>query len=313
LLKARRPMSPRLLSVALAAALLAAPVRAFEATHVYALSGLNGALPSSWADLSYDAGRGELWVANPGDQTVRVFDADGMERFVFGDAPELGRVFSVAALDGGDLVVVSKLGGAVVLLRCNFRGEVKGAFELRGAPAEFMADFTPVKVRTAGGRLYLVDPGAMRVVIADQDGTVVATRDFAGTVETDGGEVEGMTGFGVAADGTMLFTVATAFTAVIVPPSGTPRAFGSKGSSPGRFNIVGGIARDEEGRVFVADTLRSVVMAFGRNLEFLGEFGYRGESAGSLVGPKDLVAAKGMVFVAQNASRGVSAFRVRSP
>ena len=52
-------------------------------------------------------------------------------------------------------------------------------------------------------------------------------------------------------------------------------SFGTRGSGPGKFNIVAGIAADESGHLFVTDTLRAVVIAFDKELKFVGEFSRR--------------------------------------
>jgi hypothetical protein len=119
-----------------------------------------------------------------------------------------------------------------------------------------------------------------------------------------------MRGFSVDRDGNMLFTVASVFSAYVMSPEGKVRAFGQKGSTPGKFNIVSGIAADEEGRLFLTDSLRAVVMVFDPSFQFLGEFGYRGPDPENLVSPFNLAVGNGRVYVTQ--SRGaVKAFAVR--
>ena len=71
------------------------------------------------------------------------------------------------------------------------------------------------------------------------------------------------------------------------------------------------MAADERGSIFVADTLRCVVMIFDRELRFLKEFGYRGLEPGSLIAPMELAAdGNGRVYVSQSANRGVSVYRL---
>ena len=92
--------------------------------------------------------------------------------------------------------------------------------------------------------------------------------------------------------------------------SGKVRAFGTRGSSPGKFNVVSGIAADDNGNIYVADTLRCVVMIFDREFNFRTEFGYRGLEPGNLIAPMELTVDSDRVYVAQTRSRGVSVFRV---
>ena len=100
-----------------------------------------------------------------------------------------------------------------------------------------------------------------------------------------------------------------AFTAGVVSPSGALRLFGTRGSSPGKFNIAGSIVADERGWIFVLDRLRSVVIVFDPKLKFVLEFGYRGDGPTNLIAPFDLAVGNGRIFVSQARDRGVKVFQ----
>jgi hypothetical protein len=93
-------------------------------------------------------------------------------------------------------------------------------------------------------------------------------------------------------------------------PAGEIRGFGQKGSAPGKFNIVGGITRDDAGNFYVADLLKSAILVFDPELRFVKEFGYRGSAPGSLAAPEEIVAAGEKLFVSNRGRKGVSVFRV---
>jgi hypothetical protein len=121
-----------------------------------------------------------------------------------------------------------------------------------------------------------------------------------------------MDGFGVDANGNLLFTMSTMFAAGVVTVSGELRLFGVRGSTPGKFNNVGGIDADEDGNVYVTDRLRSVVSVWSPDLKHLGDFGYRGYGPSNLITPYGISVGKGgRVFVAQAGKRGVKVFRVK--
>lgn len=301
------------LAAALALGVLAAaPARAAELSYLYTLADANGPLPLSWVRLARDPQAHETFVLDPSAGVVHVFNRSGMETFSFGDDEALGSVTDVAVLDGGDLALLTFLGGRRTLLRCNFRGEPLGRIEVHGAPAQD-AKLVPDRIRAAGGLLYLASSQEMRVLAVQPDGTWVRSYDAsavgAGKKKADAG----FTGFGVDASGDVLFTVAPLFSAFVLSPEGKLRAFGVRGSAPGKFNVVGGIAADDAGNLYVTDVLRSVVMVFDPAFAFQGEFGYRGAGPENLVAPRDLVVDDGQVFVTQSAARGVSVFRVEAP
>ena len=88
--------------------------------------------------------------------------------------------------------------------------------------------------------------------------------------------------------------------------------FGRSGSGPGKFGVISGIAAGEQGRIYVADRLRSVVMIFDQKFTFQGEFGYRGDRQSDMLVPDDLVIDHNgqRVFVSQAANKGVGVYRV---
>jgi hypothetical protein len=120
----------------------------------------------------------------------------------------------------------------------------------------------------------------------------------------------GLRGFNVDREGNILFTIQPLFSAFTMSPEGEIRAFGTKGSAPGKFNIVGGIARDDAGNYYVADILKSAVLLFDKDLQWRKEFGYRSGRPSGLVAPEDMVAVGDRLFVSQRARAGVSVFRI---
>ncbi|BDG09256.1 NHL repeat-containing protein [Anaeromyxobacter paludicola] len=314
-----------LTSALLAAALAAPPLppapydpgKAAKGTFLYDLSDSDGPVPSSWASLVWDPAHRELYVVDRTDGSVGVFDENGMELYRFGQDAELGNVLAVAPLPTGELLVLASEKGKQVLTRCNFRGEPRARVELTQVPDDFAKDFSPDVLVSRGRRIFLAQRGTMKVLVADLQGRVEETHDFFHELEKELGKIgkgvragnPAMQAFNVDEAGDYLFTVAPLFTVFVVSPSGKVTSFGDRGSSPGKFNVVGGITRDAQGRFLVGDVLRSVVMVFTPELEFRGEFGGRGWGPGQLVAPLDLAVAGDRVFVSQSARRGVSVFQ----
>lgn len=296
-----------------AAAPASAPELKISAAYLYDLSSAAGVIPSDWVTLAYDWSGRELLAVDSGDGIVRIFNDAGMETFSFGDDTELGHAVSVAALENGELVVLSHADGRASLVRCSFRGRPLGRIEPRGVPAEFARGFAPRIVAAARDRLFLADKSALKVLVTDLQGATVATYDLTALLDLDETTAEAtMGGFGVGPRGELVFTIPSLFAAYVIGPSGELRSFGSKGSVPGKFNVAGGIAVDERGFIYVTDTLRAVVIAFDPQLRFVAEFGGRGLEPGRLVAPLEVAAANGRVYVSQNRKRGVSVFGVRT-
>lgn len=308
----------RFTSVLAVALLAAAPGRArgLVGTFLYSLSDSNGPVASSWASLSYDPEHKELYVVDVSDGTVGVFNDVGMEVYRFGDDEEIGNILAIQALENGELLALANRNGHASLVRCDFRGQLLGRIELHGVPPEFAKAFTPGSMVYRGGKIYLGDLGTLKIVVADVTGACLEAHDFFRELGIDKersarGGTPDMRAFYVDAEGNILFTVSALFRAYVVSPGGKFRVFGERGSAPGKFNIVGGIARDERGNFLVTDILRSVVMVFDPELQFRGEFAERGWDRDTLIAPLQLaIAPDGKIFISQSARRGVSVFQL---
>jgi hypothetical protein len=278
----------------------------FEVEFLYRLATSFGELPLTDVRLSWDAEHRELYVTGAGP--VRVFNTSGMQVYAFGNSPELGTVRTIASAGDGVLVAFAYYAGRLALVRCDFRGEFLDEIVPRNVPQPF-ASMRPTLMRYHDGKIYLVDQGAMRIVVLDLAGEYVASYDVAEKL----GEAEhraelGIRGFSVDGDGNILFTIQPLFSAYTMSPDGRIRPFGQRGSAPGKFNVVSGIARDDAGYYYVADVLKSAIIVFDPGFAFVKEFGYRGPKG--LAAPEDVVAADGRVFVGNRGKKGVSVFRV---
>ena len=299
------------MAVGVAVALVVPRVAAgFDSTFLYALSDTTGRVPYAWASINWDAQSAELYVVSAG--LVDVFSENGMAIYGFANDTGYGPPQAIAAAPSGDLYAIATREGKSTVVRCNYRCEPLAKVELSGLPDDFAIEFQPDAIAISAGKLYVADKGRAKVAIASLDGTVGTTRDFPQEMALDARHREDamMRAFAVDADGNMLFTAAALFSAYVASPQGKARSFGQKGSSPGKFGTVAGIASDGDGHIFVSDTLRSAVLAFdAADFRFLGEFGGRGGPAG-LVAPLEIAAWGGKVYVTQSAG-GIKVFGVQ--
>lgn len=297
-----------LLAPGIGAATAVAEAPAYDPRFMYNLAETSSAAPSDWTALHYDREHDEVFAVVR--DTVRIFNRIGMETFAFPVAREFGGAIAIATASNGDVFTIAS-GLRNSLVRYSFRGEPLGKVAISGAPAGTLDGFSPDVLTAGGGQLFLADRMALRIVATDEAGRYQRSVDVGTLLGLKGRKraENGMGGFGVDADGNLLFTVPTLFQAFILAPDGSVRSFGVRGSSRGKFNIVGSIAADDDGRILVLDVLRAAVIVFDRELNFVAEFGGRGWDRGGLIAPLDLVAGAGKAFVAQSAHRGVSVFR----
>jgi DNA-binding beta-propeller fold protein YncE len=291
------------------AALLPTPADAFKLAYAYNLSTPTGALKTSSVVLSFDRQTRETYVIGYGQ--VRIFNEAGMEVFSFGDDASLGAVYGLAALEGGDFVLLSYEGGKASLIRTNFRGEPIGRIEPTGVPEAFAAEFRPNRLGHHDGKIFLVDEASMKLLVTTDGGSHVASYDLAALLGVSEKRRElGINGASIDAQGRFLFTVAPLFKVHILSPDGKLQAFGQSGGAPGKFNVVAGVGADDDGRIYVVDSLKCAVLVFDKSLRFLGEYGYRGHKPGELIFPTNVAVGGGKVYVAQSGNRGISVYRI---
>jgi hypothetical protein len=187
---------------------------------------------------------------------------------------------------------------------------------ISGLPSS-LAAFEPYAIGYAGGEFYLGDPGRKVVVVTDSQGSYHRHIDLSAVIGTPEQNDEPLAKGYLEAEvrglqfdhrGNTLFTVPSLFRAFVVAADGTVRSFGKAGGTPGSFNIAASITIDDDGNLFVADSLRCSVSVFTPELRFVTQFGGRGYRAGRLIGPWGVVAGNGKVFVSQGVGRGVSVF-----
>jgi hypothetical protein len=286
--------------------------------YLYSLANFFGKIPYNDVRVRVDKVRDEAYVVERG--LVRVFNENGMEFFWFGDNPKLELIYDLAIDETGDLFLLSFAASTpetprFFLIRCNYRGDVKEKMTVTGLPAGFPG-FLPNYMFYRDGHFLFLSSSKMQVVVTDRKGVFLKGYDLADIIEIpakDRPNTE-IFGFNLDSEGNMLFTVALLHKAFVVSPDGKVTAsFGKAGSAPGLFGIVGGIAKDDRGNYLVVERLRSVVMVFDKEFQFLKEFGYRGDKPGNLIRPNEVaVGNAGKIFVSQLRNRGVSVFSVTS-
>jgi DNA-binding beta-propeller fold protein YncE len=303
----------RAFRIAAAAAVLvsvfAVPAPAATPSFLYSLSDFAGTVPGNWVKLASDRERSEIYMLDTSSQTLRVFNDSGMEIYRFPESAAIVSASGVAVAEDGRIFLLCAAGAKWKVVATDYRGEAVSDVLLPAA--SLPEDFTPDAIAVRSGSLYLADREHMKIAVVPPAGDprVIDVAPLAGFTEEKRRDAN-IVGFSVDARGNILVTIPVIFQAYVVSPDGKASSFGSRGSTPGKFNIAGGIAADDEGNIYVTDTLRCVVMAFDRDFRFVSEFGYRGSDPGNLISPMDLAVVNGKLYVTQSRNRGVAVFRV---
>lgn len=284
--------------------------RALDISYLYNLSDFTGTIPYSGAQIALDDQRNETYVVS-GD-TVRIFNANGMEIYRFEYDPSVGNVYDAAVDDNGDVLLLTIQNNTPRLLRCSYRGEPQTEIVLSGLPPEFLP-FIPNRLLMRDDQLYLASLPAMRVAVVRMDGSFVTGYDLAERLEIKDGERSdiGIGDLSFDTPGNLYFTLPTMGKVAKLSTAGALQLFGRRGSAPGRFGVPSGVAVDRPGNIYVTDRLRCVVLVFAPDFRFVKEFGFRGLRPGNLIGPNALaIDGQDKVYVTQLRNRGISVYRV---
>ncbi len=287
-----------------------------KGTYLYNLSNFTGTIPYEWVRIFFDNDNSEIYISNWGEQSVRIFNENGMEIYRFGDDEALRFILDGQVEKDGNILLLSykreESEIKYVLIRCNYRGDPKSEIEIKNLPRDF-ADLSPNRMILQGENLYLADLNRMKAVVTDINGAFKEGYDLGSILELTQQQRadSGLGGFTVDKDGNLFFTVPVFFTAYKVSRDRNLSFFGKKGSGPGRFSVISGIVTDDKGYIYVADKLRCVVMIFDKNFNFQNEFGYRGLKPGRLIVPSELgIDGKSRLYVTQMRKRGISVFQI---
>ncbi len=283
-----------------------------QATFLHTLAGFGGPLRYDGVRVSVDLEREETFVIY--QNLVHIFNSSGMEVFTFGDGLDLGQILDVAADRDGNIILLSYKDSRSAVTRCDFRGVPIGPIEIKNLPAGLA--FGANRMIHRNGLFYFATLASSSVIVTDGDGQFRSHVEFLPMVEEDEKKKDGVEsiGFTVDKEGSIFLTMPVLFAVYKFSPEGKLTTFGRPGSAPGRFGIVAGIASDSRGNLFLADKLKSVIMVFDKNFNFLTEFGRRGSRPANLFVPDDVaIDRRDRVYVSQARRRGVSVFGIAFP
>jgi hypothetical protein len=282
-----------------------------KAEYLYYLSNFKGPIKFGWVRVYPEPRENEIYVM--AGTSVNIFNDSGMEIYNFGFDADLGSFYDATVDKDGNILTLSYVGFQYLVTKQNYRGELISRIEIKNLPPE-LSGFLPTRINARDGRLYLTELMAMKVAVTDENGVYETCYDLAALIGfTEDERMDtGIWNINVREDGSLLFTVPVVANAYIISPERKVTRFGRRGSGPGRFGIPSDMISDSRGNYFVVDTLKSAVLVFDKDLNFLTEFGYRGPYPSNLIAPRSLsMDKKGRLYVTQSTLRGISVFQIR--
>jgi hypothetical protein len=315
----RYPAKQFLILIAIAFLVLfsaTAKAQPVKGTFLYNLSNFTGTISFSWPRVFIDQERNEVYVVY--QNLIRVFNETGMEVYSFGDELDVGSIADIALDEDGNILLLSHRWSQSAdkvdyqITRCDYRGEPKSKTEVKNLPPQY-SRFLPNRMIYREGNLYLASLMTMVVIVTDADGIFKEVYDILPLLELEEKEKQDamMECLSMDKEGNFLFTIPPLFRAYKISPDRKVAYFGISGSTPGKFNIVAGIASDNKGNIFVVDKLKCAVMVYDKNFNFLNQFSSRGWKPGFLIAPEDIVIDnQDRVYVTQAGNKGISVFKI---
>ena len=248
-----------------------------------------------------DAGRGEIWVADTGNDILSAFTPDAMETFACrsGGVREPIRI----AVDAHGRLLV--LGGQRTRIHVlNGRGEPLGDLELPRFPKTAVIGTVTVDRE---GNLYVGDNDSGQVFVYDADLKLKLRFGERGSGQGDFQSISG-----IAADAENIFVVDQQITPsvqVFDRHGNFVRSWGKHDMGIENFSLPEGVALDAKGRVLVVDALRHEIKLFDREGKFIDRFGGLGKRLGQIAFPGGIaVDAQGRIYVAERGNDRVQVF-----
>ena len=248
-----------------------------------------------------DAKRGEVWVADTGNDLLAAFTPDAMEIFACRSGGVRNPIRLVVDAKGRLLVLGDQRATIAVLTG---RGERLGDLELPGFPKKAVIGTIAMDRE---GFLYVGDNESGQVFVYDADLKLKLKFGERGSGQGDFQSISG-----IAADAENIFVVDQQITPsvqVFDRHGNFVRGWGKHDMGADNFSLPEGVALDAKGRVVVVDALRHEIKLFDREGKFIDRFGGLGKRLGQVAFPSGVaIDAEGRIFVAERGNDRVQVF-----
>lgn len=250
---------------------------------------------------------GVLYVADPGAQSVFVFDSNRHKDLRLrrvGDTLLVSPVAVAPGPDGTLLIVDSYLKRVFVV-------DPDGRL-LRDIAGPDLARPAAIAYDPLHGRIYVADSMTHGVLVFAPDGRLLRRFGANGLLD---GEFNSPTHLAVTRDGRLLVTDALNFRVQVFDADGTFRAgFGRHGDGAGDFAAPKGVAADSHGQIYVADAMFDAIQAFRDDGQLLLGFGGQGSGAGQFWLPNGVfISERDVLYVADAYNRRIQVFALLTP
>ncbi len=234
--------------------------------------------------ICVDRRAGEVFVSDPGNNRIVVFDTAGVYLFEFGGKDVFRNVGEVVIDSRGFIYVLGSAPEGRFIYKFDYDGLLLGKLEVRGLPEGL--DFAPLSLNISEEDLiYVVNGPDPQMIVIDTNGEFKSGFAVLGDLteklrrESVIGQPE------IDADRIYLPVPSLGSVFVYHLDGSLEREIGIRGNLVGQLNFPSDVTIIDHRIVAVIDKHRFVVVTFTTNGQFLGEFGGMGVSPGKFYHP----------------------------
>jgi DNA-binding beta-propeller fold protein YncE len=247
-------------------------------------------------------GADRLFVADPGAQTIHVFDMKNRkyEQWKPSGKVPFSQPVGVAWDPAGRLIVSDSISGRLFIFGRNGSFLRETAFGIVKRPAGVAIDPT-------SRRIYVADVAAHQILVLSPDGELI---NRVGQRGAGPGEFNYPTDVVIDRAGYLYVTDALNFRIQTFSPELKPlRVLGQQGDAPGYFGQPRGIALDSDDHLYVVDARQEMVQIFDVGKRLLLFFGGNGHAPGEFWLPAGVcIDSHDRIWIADSYNRRVCAF-----
>jgi DNA-binding beta-propeller fold protein YncE/glucose/arabinose dehydrogenase/plastocyanin len=225
-----------------------------------------------------------------------------------------------AKLKGPEGIAVDQEGKIYVADTANNRIEVFSSnttliskWGEHGAASGSFNSPTGIAIDPSSGNVYVADTANNRIQVFSSNGTFISKwGEFGGSIN---GSFSHPQGIAIDPSSSNVYVADTANNRIqVFSSNGTfiskfPRQWGEYGPRNGTLTSPEGIAIDQEGNVYVADTANNRIQVFSSNGTFISAWGEYGTANSMLRSPKGIaIDQEGNVYVADTANHRIQVF-----
>ena len=241
----------------------------------------------------------EVYVCDPGNARILIFNEQGIFQFEFSVSEYMGAPLDVAVSSDGYVLVLGSTREGMRLFKFDFDGLYLGPFASDPSSAQAIAGASSLAIDEQD-RVYTLIPSRGTIVRAGIDGTLQTEFPIDSELDREAKD-EVVYGSMHFADGYLYVPISSGGTVKRFTSDGkTVGEIGIPGTLVGQLNFPVSVSVSPDGIIMILDKHRFNVVCYDQQGRFLAEFGGKGINDGWFYHPSWLaIDSRNQVYVGQ--------------